>query len=128
MTHGCPNHQVPAHSRCPPWGMPPVPVSLALIEHLHLSENPAPDVAQALLYDLEGEEGEAERCQGGAGAPLPLRRGDPRGRAGLRQQNRLFPAPVPSGSGRAKPLPPGPGPAELHVTLEQQRALCPTGR
>lgn len=68
---------------------------------------------------------ERQRCQGGAGAPLAQQRGDPRGRAGqepagLRQQNRLFPAPVPSGSGGAKPLPPGPGPAELHVTLERR--------
>lgn len=72
-----------------------------------------------------------QRCQGGAGAPLPHQRGDPRGRvgqrgpAGLRQQNRLFPALVPSGSGRAKPLPPRPGPTELRVTPEHRHSKGP---
>lgn len=31
-----------------------VPVSLALIQHLHLPENPTPNVARLLLNDLDG--------------------------------------------------------------------------
>lgn len=53
-------------------GCPAVPVSLALIEHLHLPENPAPDVSQALLYDLEGKEGVPGR---GRGTAAPAARG-----------------------------------------------------
>lgn len=69
-------------------GCPAVPVSLALIEHLHLPENPAPDVSQALLYDLEGKEGEAQGEAAlpgrGRGTPAPPAVRGPAGPGGER--------------------------------------------
>lgn len=108
---------------------PVVPVSLALIQHLHLPEDPAADVPQAFLYDLKGKKGDAQGA-----APLlglaPTEPGNPptalnepvlgpaeAGRGclkGLRQQNRLFPVP----GSAAKPLPPRPQPS---------RGPCDTG-
>lgn len=56
---------------------PAVPVSLALVEHLHLPEDPAADVAQALLDDLKCGEGvgggsvrdPTDRAEGSGGSP-----------------------------------------------------------
>lgn len=56
---GCQEHQPgPSPLPVPAAGdAAALPVSLALIEHLHLPENPAPDVSQALLDDLEDKRG-----------------------------------------------------------------------
>lgn len=113
---------------------PVVPVSLALVEHLHLPEDPAADVAQALLDDLKCGEG-----VGGAqrGTPRTGQRvqGDPQDGGwglwsqanggwgcpkGLRQQNRPFPQRcqvAPSHGAAAK----GPAPPPALVRAERAR-------
>lgn len=78
---------------------------------------------------------ERQRCQGGAGAPLPQQRGDPRGRAGQEPGGVKAAEQAVPGAGakrqprcQAAPSRAGASGAPRDGAAAQQRALCPTGR
>lgn len=54
-----------------PTGCPPVPMALALVEHLHLPEHTAADVPTALLDDLRHGGGSVGLRKGGNGTRCP---------------------------------------------------------